>query len=170
VKRGGPKNVVASVQARLVERSRELDVEHQLTLARFGGERLLYRLSESEFADRFILKGAALLLMWLGELLHPEMASLYRQKVTTLARALEHPETRTEASEVLRGLIDAIVLTPNQGELQIELKGNLAAMLGAAKNAKRSPETGDLSLQVVMVAGACNQRYLQLWSGAGAYT
>ena len=87
-------------------------------------------------------------------LLHPEMAGLYRQKVTALAQALEHPETRTEASEALRGLIDAIVLTPDQGELQIELKGNLAAMLGAAQNAKRSPETGDLSLQVVMVAGA----------------
>ena len=96
-------------------------------------------------------------------LLHPEMAGLYRQKVTALARALEQPETRTEASEALRGLIDAIVLTPNQGELQIELKGNLAAMLGAAHNAKRSPETGDLSLQVVMVAGARNRRYLQLW-------
>ena len=92
-----------------------------------------------------------------------------RQKITALAQALEHPETRTEASEALRGLIDAIVLTPKQGELpsragedsrfgeprlQIELKGNLAAMLGAAQNAKRSPETGDLSLQVVMVAGA----------------
>ena len=82
------------------------------------------------------------------------MAELYRQKVTTLARALEHPETRTEATEALRGLIDAIVLTPDQGELQIELKGNLAGMLGAATNAKRSPETGDLSLQIVMVAGA----------------
>jgi site-specific DNA recombinase len=102
-------------------------------------------------------------------LLHPEMSGLYRQKVIALAEALEHPETRTEASEALRGLIDAIVLTPDQGEppsragensrfgeprLQIELKGNLAAMLGAAQNAKRSPETGDLSLQVVMVAGA----------------
>jgi hypothetical protein len=41
-----------------------------------------------------------------------------------------------------------------QGELQIELKGNLAAMLGATVQTKRSPETGDLSLQVVMVAGA----------------
>ena len=67
MKRDGPKNIVASVQARLVERSRELGVEHQLTLARFGGERLLYRLSKSEFVDRFILKGAALLLMWLGD-------------------------------------------------------------------------------------------------------
>ena len=51
------------------------------------------------------------------------MAQLYRLKVTTLAQALEHPETRTEASDALRGLIDAIVLTPNEGALQIELKG-----------------------------------------------
>jgi site-specific DNA recombinase len=70
------------------------------------------------------------------------------------------------ASEALRGLIDAIVLTPDEGQLRIELKGNLAAMLSAATNAKRSPETGDLVLRVEMVAGACNQRYLQLWSGA----
>jgi site-specific DNA recombinase len=87
-------------------------------------------------------------------LLHPEMAGLYRQKVTALAQALEHPETRTEASEALRGLIDAIVLTPSQGELQIELKGNLAAMLGATVQTKRSPESDDLSLQVSLVAGA----------------
>ena len=87
-------------------------------------------------------------------LLHPEMAELYRQKVTALAQALEHPETRTEASETLRGLIDAIVLTPDRGELRIELKGNLAAMLGAAENAKRSPETGDLHVPIQLVAGA----------------
>ena len=67
----GPKSIFASIQARLVRRSHELDVEHQLTLARFGGERLLYRLSKSEFADRFILKGAALLLVWLGETIRP---------------------------------------------------------------------------------------------------
>jgi site-specific DNA recombinase len=99
-------------------------------------------------------------------LLHPEIAELYRQKVTTLAQALEHPDTRTEATEALRGLIDAIVLTPNEGTLRIELKGSLAAMLSAAANAKRSLETGDLSLQVQMVAGARNQHYLQLWRPA----
>ena len=53
---------------------------------------------------------------------------------------------------MLRGLIDAIILTPADGELRIELKGNLAAMLSAATNAKRSPE-GDLSLQIALVAG-----------------
>ena len=99
-------------------------------------------------------------------LLHPEMAELYRTKVSTLAQALEQSETRVEATEALRRLVDAIILTPTHGELRIELKGNLAAMLSAATNAKRSPETGDLSLQVEMVAGARNQHYLQLWRPA----
>jgi hypothetical protein len=45
------------------------------------------------------------------------MAELYRQKVTDLAIALEHPDTRTEAAEAIRGLIDAIVLTPTDGAL-----------------------------------------------------
>jgi hypothetical protein len=64
--------------------------------------------------------------------------------------------------------VDAIVLTPDQaGEaLQIELRGNLAAMLGATVQTKKSSESDDLSLQVSLVAGARNQRYLQLWSGA----
>lgn len=100
-------------------------------------------------------------------LLHPEMAELYRQKVTTLAQALEHPETRTEATEALRGLIDAIVLTPAADGLRIELKGNLAAMLGATVQSKRSPETGDLLLQVSMVAGARNHLNLEFsWAAA----
>jgi len=98
-----------------------------------------------------------------------------------LAYALEQPETRAEATEALQGLVDAITLTPTDGEppsradkdprfggprLRIELKGNLAARLGATVQSKRAPETEALSLQVSLVAGACNQRYLQLWSGA----
>ena len=60
------------------------------------------------------------------------MADLYREKVTQLARGLEHEESRTAAAEALRGLIDGIILTPQEGELRIELQGNLAAMLKAA--------------------------------------
>jgi hypothetical protein len=91
-------------------------------------------------------------------LLHPEMARTYRSKVTELAKALQEPESRSEATEALRGLVDAIVLTPNaSGEvLQIELRGNLAAMLGATVQTKRSSESDDLSLQVSLVAGARN--------------
>ncbi len=82
------------------------------------------------------------------------MADLYREKVEELASALERDDTRLQASEMLRGLIDSIVLTPQDGQLRVELRGNLAAMLTAAQETKRSPETGDLFVPVQMVAGA----------------
>ncbi len=96
-------------------------------------------------------------------LLHPEMAHIYRTKVGELAKALQQPEGRLEATEALRGLVDAIVLTPTASgeELGLELRGNLAAMLGATARTKRSSrrsaegaEADDLSLQVSLVAGA----------------
>ena len=87
-------------------------------------------------------------------LLHPSTTDLYRSKVEELAAALQREDTRPEASEMLRGLIDSIVLTPEKGQLRIELRGNLAAMLTAAQQTKRSPESGDLIVPVQMVAGA----------------
>jgi hypothetical protein len=42
------------------------------------------------------------------------MATIYREKVTKLATALQEPDTRSEATEALRGFVDAIVLTPDQ--------------------------------------------------------
>jgi site-specific DNA recombinase len=88
-------------------------------------------------------------------LLHPEMARIYRTKVSELAAALQQPESRVEATEALRGLVEAIVLTPaaNGKELGIELRGNLAAMLGASVQRKRPSDSDDLSLQVALVAG-----------------
>jgi DNA invertase Pin-like site-specific DNA recombinase len=99
-------------------------------------------------------------------LLHPNMADLYREKVTRLAGGLEHEESRTEAAEALRGLIDAIVLTPDGDSLRIELQGNLAAMLKAAaaqKTGEPLPAIGnwnetsslddDKLVQIMLVAG-----------------
>ena len=67
---------------------------------------------------------------------------------------------------MLRRLIDSIVLIPEKGQLRIELRGNLAAMLTVAQQTKRSPESGDLIVPVQLVAGACNPDYLQLWRPA----
>ena len=81
------------------------------------------------------------------------MARTYRTKVAALAQPPQQPESRAEATEALRGLVDAIVLplTANGKELGIELRGNLA---GATVQTKRSSESDDLSLQVSLVAGA----------------
>lgn len=60
-----------SVQTRLVSHAKALGVDPNLVLARYATERLLYRLSRSPYAERFVLKGALLLLVWLGETIRP---------------------------------------------------------------------------------------------------
>ncbi|MCR9279337.1 MAG: nucleotidyl transferase AbiEii/AbiGii toxin family protein [Pseudomonadaceae bacterium] len=61
------KNVGASVRARLQNLSREAEKSFDLILTRYVLERLLYRLSTSVYADRFVLKGAMLLTIWLPD-------------------------------------------------------------------------------------------------------
>ena len=60
------KNVAASVRQRLLNRSRETGEDYNLLLTRYGNERLLYRLSVSPHAGRFVLKGALLFTAWTG--------------------------------------------------------------------------------------------------------
>ena len=62
-----PRNVAASVANRLLQRGRRTGEEHQFLLARYGLERLMYRLSESVARDRFVVKGALLFLVWADE-------------------------------------------------------------------------------------------------------
>ena len=60
-----------SVQVRLVAHAKAIGVDPNLVLTRYGVERFLYRLSRSPYAERFVLKGALLLMAWLGETLRP---------------------------------------------------------------------------------------------------
>jgi len=60
------KNLPASVKARLANLAREQKEDFQELLSRYGRERLLYRLSVSEFQERFVLKGALLFAYWTG--------------------------------------------------------------------------------------------------------
>jgi site-specific DNA recombinase len=94
------------------------------------------------------------------------MADVYRAKVGSLCLALESEESRTGATEAIRALVEAIVLEPDGDQLKITLKGDLAGMLSAARDSMRSPDTGDLMVQIKLVAGARNRRYLQLWNAA----
>jgi predicted nucleotidyltransferase component of viral defense system len=55
----------------LLNLSRERGEDFNLTLTRYGIERLLYRLSQSERADHFVLKGALLLSLWTDRLRRP---------------------------------------------------------------------------------------------------
>ena len=60
----GQANLPASVLARLLDRARATGDDHQTLLTNYGLERFLYRLSVSDYRDRFVLKGAMLLRLW----------------------------------------------------------------------------------------------------------
>ena len=95
------------------------------------------------------------------------MSDVYREKVGNLCPALENEESRTGAVEAIRAPIKTILLEPNGDQLKITLKGDLAGMLSAARDSKRSPDTGDLPVQIKLVAGARNHLNLEFpWTVA----
>jgi site-specific DNA recombinase len=87
-------------------------------------------------------------------LLHPEMAGFYREQVSALHEALraDTEATRLKAGEVLRSLAMEIVLTPGDGELKIDVRGDLAGVLAVALKAKTPATRAEVS-QFEMVAG-----------------
>ena len=58
------RNLAASIRARLKNHADAAKEDFNLTLTRYGLERLLYRLSVSPHAGRFLLKGALLFSLW----------------------------------------------------------------------------------------------------------
>src|SRR5262249_10055904 len=82
--------------------------------------------------------------------LHPNLAEVYRQKVINLAEALNEEDTRLEAAECIRELIEEVRLVPRRGELEIEVYGELAALINLANGHPRSKGTG---VQITLVAG-----------------
>jgi site-specific DNA recombinase len=85
--------------------------------------------------------------------LHPNLAEVYRTKVAELHRALEDPSIRDEALQILRGLVERIVITPaaeGPGET-IELVGAIARMV--ALGHKRAALDARTACSVKVVAG-----------------
>jgi site-specific DNA recombinase len=83
------------------------------------------------------------------------MAEVYRRQVTGLAAALQSPETRVEAAEILRGLIEAIELHLGGEGYDIRLRGDLAGILRLSADSKKpATGSGDRLSQMALVAGA----------------
>ncbi|MCH8999065.1 MAG: recombinase family protein [Proteobacteria bacterium] len=111
--------------------------------------------------------------------LHPNLVGLYKRKVAALEEALADPEIRSEAGEILRGLVDRIEVTPapdttgNSGGddpvpdaesstqssgVAVILYGELAAVIGLAEENETIENKQGFSLS----AGARNHRELTL--------
>ncbi len=61
--------------------------------------------------------------------LHPNLAEVYRQKVSDLHAALEMPSLRAEAIELVRSLIERIIVSQTETGTEIELVGEIARMI-----------------------------------------
>ncbi len=87
--------------------------------------------------------------------IHPRLADEYRRQVDDLRQALDDlsPEGRPAALNVLRGLIDRVVLTPAAAArgLDIAVEGRLQAILALATG--QAPPESRLTLQGERVKG-----------------
>ena len=88
----------------------------------------------------------------LKPLIHPAMASRYQQAIKDLKASLNADGARAEASQHLRGLIEKVVLTPEEGEkgLRVDLYGDLAGILNM------SLETKDMKILDKLCLNASN--------------
>ncbi len=75
-------------------------------------------------------------------LLHPSMALQYRARVQQLYETLQGDDEaqRIEAAEIIRSLVDRIVLTPGEVRIEIDVQGDLAGILTIS--AQKSPAKG----------------------------
>lgn len=93
-------NIAASVHARLLNRAKTEGRPFNELLQYFAMERFLYRLSRSEHADRFVLKGALMLQFWGGPV------SRATKDIDLLGRATGTVE---ELAEVVRSCLAVAV-------------------------------------------------------------
>lgn len=65
------KNPAASIRARLLDHAKQHGDDYQRVLTRYAIERLLYRLSQTEAAEHYVLKGAMLFVTWPEHVFRP---------------------------------------------------------------------------------------------------
>ena len=113
-------------------------------------------------------------------LLHPNMGQRYRDEVVALVRSLNDPNHRHEGAELIRSLVDRIVLTPDPKSdgLPIDVFGDLAGILNVAVDRKSDRELDLRPIRLVVglpepkrsdvppkVAAAMRHRALQASNG-----
>ena len=75
--------------------------------------------------------------------LHPNLASIYKEKIANLVQTLNDPNTLIEANTAIRQLIERVRLVQINGELKIALYGELAALLKLCTEPKnKHPQAG----------------------------
>jgi predicted nucleotidyltransferase component of viral defense system len=113
-------------------------VDPNLVLTRYAVERFLYRLSRSPHADRFVLKGALLMLVWLGETLRPtsdaDLLGFGDLSEEALGRILKDIAAQAVEPDAVEFLADSVRVAPIRVEDDYGgWRATIQARVGAAR-------------------------------------
>jgi predicted nucleotidyltransferase component of viral defense system len=127
-----------SVQVQLAQHAREIGADPNLVLTRYAVERFLYRLSQSPHAERFVLKGALLMLVWLGEGLRPtsdaDLLGFGDLTEETLAQIIREVAAQAVKADAVRFEVDSVRVESIRAEDDYGgWRATILARVGAAR-------------------------------------
>lgn len=131
-------NLAASVRARLLNLAKGRGVAFQEILVRYGIERLLYRLQNSEYGREFVLKGATLFLNWTDQMHRPtkdvDFLSFGSPEIERLVTVFSHVVETVVEADGLEFVGDSIVGSEiREGEIYQGVRIKMEAKLGSAR-------------------------------------
>ena len=132
-----PRNVAASVRARLQNLAREQQANFQRVLTRYGLERFLFRLSASPHKELFVLKGAMLYAAWLEDPFRStrdlDLLSLADQEMAPLLETIRGVCAQPVADDGLRFDTENILAAPfDEDRTHGAFRVRTSAQLGTA--------------------------------------
>ena len=89
-------------------------------------------------------------------IVHPNIGELYARKIGGLKSLIQNDNTKHQATEIIRSLIEKIVVSPTgqRGKSNVVLHGALASILSYANDTAQSSVLSSSVGRVLLVAGA----------------
>lgn len=133
-----PKNLPASVKARLLKVAQSRRETFNDVVARCCIERLLYRLSQSKHADRFLLKGAMLFILWDDRAHRPtkdvDFLGFGKMETDTLAATFREIVATPVAADGLEFEVDSVCAEEiREGQDYSGIREKLIVRLGSGR-------------------------------------
>jgi len=160
VTKGKPKDIAASVRARLEKRAKETGRPFQELLQYFAMERFLYRLTKSAHADKFVLKGALMLVVWRSPVSRPtkDIDFLARMPNDVASMAEVFRDVCRQAVEEDGLIFDAASLEGRVIKEDADYEGVRVTFIGLLQKSRASMQI-DVGFGDVIVPGASLSDY-----------
>jgi site-specific DNA recombinase len=83
----------------------------------------------------------------------PNMGDIYKRRISRLIDGLEDPAVRQESIEIIQSMIESVVVTPRPEGFDIEVVGEIGAILALVDGKQKLPDAGHPGSSLSVVAG-----------------